>query len=509
MKNKLATGLTALIIIAVIALPGRAIAQTHGDTHYPYILIDLGTFGGPASYFPNGFDGFLNNAGTAAGWADTATPDPYPGFCFVQDCFVSHAFRWRRGVLTDLGTLPGGVSSQAYWISANGLITGNAQNGQIDPLFSGFPEQRAILWQGGRSTDLGTLEGGYESVTSAVNSRGQVVGLATNTIPDPYSFFGPTQTRAFLWQHGAMQDLGTLGGPDANAYFVNERGQVAGYSYTSATPNPSNGSACPPNVPTEDPFLWDHGTMIDLGSLGGTCGMPAALNDRGEVVGKSNLAGNQSFHPFLWTPHGGLHDLGTLGGNTGETNWINDAGDIVGKADLPGPSPQNHDAVLWQNGGTTRIDLGTLPGDACSNAYFVNDREQIVGTSENSILCQVPTGEHAFLWQHGGPMIDLNTLIPPGSGLQLTFAFAINDQGEIAGIGVPSGCAPQDVNTCGHAYVLLPRDEAAAEGITSNMPAPGTTGPVTGTPVHPASCVPVSSWQGRATPGRNLPCLGG
>ena len=140
--------------------------------------------------------------------------------------------------------------------------------------------------------------------------------------------------------------------------------------------------------------------------------------------------------------------------HTGLTNWINDAGEIAGKTDLPGPSPQNHDAVLWRNGVMT--DLGTLPGDSCSNAYYVNLRGQVVGTSEDQQLCSILVGHHAFLWENGGPMIDLNTLIPPGSSLELTIAVAINDRGEIAGFGVPVGCSPQDADTCGRAFVLVP-----------------------------------------------------
>jgi probable HAF family extracellular repeat protein len=459
MKSRLLMSLAAVTLFAAVAIPARLSAQDHSR----YTLIDLGTFGGPASYFSNGADGILNNRGTAVGWADTSTPDPDPTFCFNFDCFVSHAFQWQNGDLTDLGTLAPGWSSAATWINDTGQIGGLSENGMIDPLI-GFPEFRAVLWQNGGITDLGTLKGGYESIANAVNSRGQVVGFATNTIPDPFSFFpfpGATQSRAFLWQKGTMQDLGTLGGPDANAVSINERGQIAGQSYINSTPNPvlDTCGGFGVNVPTEDPFIWKNGEMTDLGTLGGTCGFATGQNDRGQVIGQSDLAGDLTFHPFLWDG-GALRDLGTLGGDTGVANWINDAGDIAGKADLPGPPPQNHDAVLWRLG--VMIDLGTLPGDSCSNAYRVNASGQVVGTSENRDLCTIPIGEHAFLWENGGPMMDLNSLIPAGSSLQLTFAVAINNRGEIAGFGVPAGCSPQDVESCGHAYVLIPCDESDA-----------------------------------------------
>jgi probable HAF family extracellular repeat protein len=459
-KNHLTALIASFGFYASMAFPTMSSAQnTQAPTnpeHHHYKLVDVGTFGGPTSYFSNGFDGLLNNHGTAAGWADTPTPDPNPTFCFNPDCFVSHAFQSHNDVLTDLGVLPGGASSQAFWITANGLIIGNSQNGEIDPLFSGFPENRAVLWQNGTIVDLKTLpEGGFESFASSVNSRGQVVGFALNTVADPYSLaapgFFPMQTRAFLWQNGAMQDLGTLGGSGAFAYFVNEHGQIVGQSYINSTPNPGTG------IPTIDAFLWENGSMRDLGSLGGTLTTTTAFNNRGELVGSSNLAGDLKSHPYLWTKNRGMQDLGTLGGDNGVTNWINEAGDVAGKADLPGPLPQNHNAVLWKNG--VIRDLGSLPGDSCANAYYINAGGQVVGTSENRDLCLVPTGEHAFLWEHDGPMVDLNNLIPPGSSLQLTFAVAINDHGEIAGFGVPVGCAPQDVDFCGHAYVLIPCDE--------------------------------------------------
>jgi hypothetical protein len=65
---------------------------------------------------------------------------------------------------------------------------------------------------------------------------------------------------------------------------------------------------------------------------------------------------------------------------------------------------------------------------------------------------------HAFLWEDG-EMVDLNTLIPENSGLQLVYAESINDAGEIVGIGVPPGISPKDVETLGHAFVLIPERE--------------------------------------------------
>src|SRR5207245_149616 len=163
-----------------------------------------------------------------------------------------------------------------------------------------------------------------------------------------------------------------LDGLDAGAFAVNERGQVAGISTTSATPNATTG------IPTVHPFLWERGRMIDLGTLGGTFsgvdGPAILLNNRGQVAGTSTLAGD-------------------------------------------GINSQGH---------------------------------QIVGRS-------TPIGspiQHAFLWEHGGPMVDLNTLIPANSSLVLEEGGNINDRGEIAGRGVPPGC--DDVDACGHAFILIP-----------------------------------------------------
>jgi probable HAF family extracellular repeat protein len=113
-----------------------------------------------------------------------------------------------------------------------------------------------------------------------------------------------------LWptisQKGIMQDIGTLGGPDAVAGIINARRQIDGQSYTSATPNAAT------RIPTLDPFLWQNGTMRDLGNLCATLSFANWINDVREVAGQSNLQGDQTGHPFLWNGRRML-DLGTLG----------------------------------------------------------------------------------------------------------------------------------------------------------------------------------------------------
>lgn len=437
MNGKFSLLLFGLMLVLQLSSLAQLAAQT--DKTPRYRLVDLGTFGGPMSFFAE-----LNNRGMAVGGANTPTTDP---LCFFSlNCFTTHAYRARTGHdVTDLGVLTGGDSSEACCVSNGGLVAGQSETGKFDPVY-GLPVLHPVLWQNGQIIDLGLLPGGGLGGGSGdVNDRGQVVGSALNTIPDPCNVLGlPTQFRAFLWQNGVMLDLGTLGGSEAGAWFINDHDQITGISETQME-DPATG------CPFIHPFFWQNGTMIDIGTLGGVEAQPQALNQLGQVVGISAIAGNQAIHPFLWSK-GQLTDLGTLGGHEAETNFINDRGDIVGESDVPGPNPQFHHAVLWTR--DQIIDLGVLPGDACSHAFHVNSHGQIVGSSTDEELCHV-AGKHAVLWEEGEPK-DLNTLIPPGASLKLTFAFSINDKGEIAGVGVPPDCAPQDIALCGHAYMLIP-----------------------------------------------------
>jgi probable HAF family extracellular repeat protein len=444
-KSRMFTNIFAFTIFAALAMPVCGVAQNIATqepkaTHHHYKLIDVGTFGGPSSLFSGPILQILNNQGTFAVIANTPAANPNPGCNMpfsLPDCFVEHAAVLHEGTPIDLGVLAGGVNSQTVAIGESGLIVGWSENGLIDPL-TGQPAIVAILWEGQKAINLGTLPGGSESMADGVNSRGQVIGFANNDVSDGFSLVGfPTQTRAFLWQNGVMRDLGTLGGPDAVPNVINELGQVAGFSYTNST-NQITGA------PIQDPFLWQNGAMTDLGTLGGTVGAANWMNNRGQVVGTSNLAGDATHHGFLWDD-GKLIDLGTLGGVRSEANWISESGFVVGRADVPGS--QSHHAFRWKNG--VMADLGLLPLQTCSTALSANNRGQVVG---ETAVCGANVSGPAFFSEDGEPIVDVNTLIVPASDLNVVDAFNINERGEIAAHGNLS-------NGDSHAVLLIPCDE--------------------------------------------------
>jgi probable HAF family extracellular repeat protein len=413
------------LIAAAIPLVLAFAASAQASARYPYTLIDPGTFGGPNSFFDGPGVPIAGN-GTLVGAADTTTLDsdyPHcapPGGCF--DPHIQHGFAYSNGRLTDLGALPGQNVSAIYELNSNGIGVGSSESGADDPN-TGTAAQVAVMFRHGHVINLGTLPGGSESFAQDINDQGQIAGNSSNATPDPYSIFGwGTETRAFVWRNGVMHDLGTLGGDDAVEYVQNERGQIAGWSYTNDTPNADSHE-----TPTTDPFLWQNGHMTDLGTFGGDVGNTNWMNNRGEVVGFSSLAGDQTIRPFLWNGSR-MIDLGTLGGQNGTANWINSNGDVAGWAELRDkPGHLIFHAALWRNGKT--LNLPPVDGAPWSFANSVNDQDQVVGNTTDAKGNELT----AVLWSHGHAY-DLNALIAP-STLHLTSGEYIDDQGDIVANG--------------------------------------------------------------------------
>src|SRR5262244_1097699 len=111
-------------------------------------------------------------------------------------------------------------------------------------------------------TDLGTL-GGTFSQAFGVNDKGWVVGFSTTE--------GDVGLHAFLWRDGVMTDFGTLAGSDtlplSAALSINNRGEIAGLSETSIA-DPFGENFCG-DLLVCLPVVWRRGVITTLPIPGG------------------------------------------------------------------------------------------------------------------------------------------------------------------------------------------------------------------------------------------------
>ena len=275
-------GSVALDINAGGQVAGRYLngnADQRAFQHSGNALLDLGTLGGATSSA-----NAINDSGQVVGMAQDAMG-------------VSRAFSYAGGALLDLGTL-GGAAAAAYGVNGAGRIVGLAD---VPP---GAPGEygRAFSYAGGVMADLGTLPGGGElSTASAVNSAGQIVGESSFGV-----FSGPEfAVHAFLYENGAMTDIGTLGGLHSTASAINEAGVISGEASTAI--DFGNGHT------VRHAYLYVNGIMVDLGALGDLFAGSAArdVNNAGQAVGWSDMENSFNRHGFLHEA-GQMLDLNSL-----------------------------------------------------------------------------------------------------------------------------------------------------------------------------------------------------
>jgi len=404
----------ALAALALAVFAGAVWAQEPPATQPKsarYTVTDLGTLtDGPFSVAVGLNNNQLING--ASGLAD----------------FTQHAVVWKKGLLTDIA-VPGfgGANSEAFGVNAEGQAAGLAETTTSDPNgedFCGFGTYVICLpfvWQHGVMTPLPTL-GGNNAEGGQINDKGQVAGNAENTKLDVTCPLGGPQMfeeKPVIWEQGRIKRLDTFqGDPDGWAFGINDHDQAVGASGVCSTLNDDTGVY----ILSRHALLWDKGAVTDLGNLGGTGAfgpgnVAGEINNRGDVVGSSDLKGDTKFHAFLWTRKNGMKDLGTLHGDVNSAGLgVNDAGDAVG-------------------------------------ASFDEDGDP-----------------RAFL-RKNGVMADLNTLIPADSPLYLLFAHGINSRGEIVGFGVDGA---GDV----HAFMATPCAEDAAAASWDRNASTGAVGEV-------------------------------
>ncbi|MEP7214243.1 MAG: hypothetical protein ABI791_14285 [Acidobacteriota bacterium] len=324
----------------------------------------------------NGGAVLINSRGDVAG---TFTPMGAPS----ND---THTFLFRNCGWTDIGSL-GGDTILPVDLNNRGDIVGTST------LSDDF-DRHAFLYSSGQLTDLGTING-PESFASAVNERGDVAGWSV--------WLSDDELHAFLFRKAKMLDLGTLLGTAAEgefsfAYDINNRGDVVGSS-TSETFY-------------FHAFAYRNGEMIDLGTLGGAASGATLVNDRGEVVGNSLLAGNAIYHAFLVRDDKMIDLTPDVSENTIAVD-LNERGNVVVRSATR--------SFVYSGGTLTEI---TAEGVSLAQAEAMNVKGEVVGSALFAGDSQV----HAFLYSRG-ELIDLGTLAGGTST-----AFDINDKGEVVGV---------------------------------------------------------------------------
>jgi probable HAF family extracellular repeat protein len=352
----------------------------------------------------------------------------------VLACF-SNAVAQTSYKVTDLGR--GESENEACAMSVNDkgwteIMTWNGNPAQnVNYIQATLLSGRALISAGGLKLDLGTL-GGQNSWMNwgEINDFGQIVGLSETAVPDPNGEdicgFGTHLTcRPFLWQDFHMSALPTLGGNNGEASAINIRGQIVGMAENGAVD-----SSCSPgttNNRIQLPVMWENGRAHALPTpVGDAGGFANWINDHGQAVGNTGNCGAMS-HAVSWENDTvtELKDLGTGAGAIAYGN--NNRGQIVGSV-FVSPGGATRYGALWQNGVLT--NLGTLPGDMSAIATGINDQGQVVGSTWDSDF----NWSHAFIYQNG-VMTDLNTLFLKGTNLRATMANKINERGQISGMG--------------------------------------------------------------------------
>ena len=255
------------------------------------LLRELPTLGGN-----HGFATDVNNRDEIVGWAETPVRDRT---CVDDQVLQFLAVVWepKNGSNGKIKTralppLPGNSSSAATAINDRGQVVGIS--GDCDQAVGRFSARHAVLWgKNHKPVEIPNLGGTTWHTPMDINDQGDVVGFSN---PDePGDELGEFIARAFYWTYGADEavDLGTLDGdPFSEAFAINAHRQVVGISF---------GRDVGPRA-----FLWQDDVLTDLNDLADVA--PDVLlsaqdiNDQGQITGRILDAATGQILAFVATP---------------------------------------------------------------------------------------------------------------------------------------------------------------------------------------------------------------
>ncbi|MFI4896569.1 MAG: GC-type dockerin domain-anchored protein [Phycisphaerales bacterium JB059] len=214
---------------------------------------------------------------------------------------------------------------------------------------------------------------------------------------------------------GDVVRLPSLGGTSCQAWDINDHGQIVGTSEVAGDANAHG-------------VLWMNGTPTDLG-VWGTPGdyhsHAEAINNLGQIVGYSEVAASGDREALFWDSDLTMRNLGQEMGALGNSVcWdINDVGLVCGQAPLSAGFAKG---FVWDevNGGRTEgTVLGYMGGSnkGLNNAGVLVGHGFFFGDPDTAMLAS-PDGRGGWDEFEIGP-----------GGFNLSIATAVNDAGQVAG----------------------------------------------------------------------------
>lgn len=353
---------STVTLLGAVAAWALTVVTAHSQT---FSVKDVGTVSGMSLATPIG----MNDASQVIGTYGTGAE--------------SRAFRFEGAGYGGRKEI-GDAGSRAFAINVDGLAAG-------DTLVKG-DFNHAALFKDGLAADLGTLRGALFSRANGINNLQNVVGSSGSSLDGECA-------RAFFWSTSSgMLDLGTLGGPYAQAMGINENNFITGtsqiksrsigatHAFVVQAPSPGRGFAVP---------------MQDLGTLGGPSSYGIAINAANHVVGYSTLSAFDSrYHAFI-SDGGKMMDLGSLSPKSAGDDFsvavaVNNLDEIVGYSFKPEVNgsvdpavTKSNQAAFYYNSSTGMKDLNEMIGSASEKFHLVsataiNDKSQIVATAYDS-----------------------------------------------------------------------------------------------------------------------------